>query len=621
MELNDGLNPPLRQFLTRVTDPEELPRVAHRWVRDADGNDENEEGAAASRPLWDLPVIPVYKLNDGFELWQLALVDADSFWMLFANEEITEDEDLIICITSDIGVIFGSTLKRFKSLRLVNNNGDKFVKLGPRFVSYVGEESRNAIFEGELFVLHSSGVRPSTDKLQLCQKEVQNLLRLATRFPLPRRILPGTDHGRRLELYGKDSNNAQTKPLDMFSAECLRECFGQADWKRNARLTLSNYPLSAKEWNVLQEFTFKDLRVSGHAPLSWTFLQNTKAESIQVHDDPELERDFQNDASPVSTRIVFRPPYLLQVSGIDGFCRKWLSIASDVELEEVRMSETSWQYLWQSNVLLDRTSWTSIRITDLKIGRKNMEFEDARVIPADRPWTLKWFAAKDDESNGSLLIRRIVPSFADEEMSYSRRDASNPLVRDAPPPEASQSVVLAAMLAARNDPDRLYRLCRSYAHMLTKPRTSATRLSELETGLIELRTLGMDHDATIALVMQVMNAQQFQHDRELQQMGEQMQQALEQQRVASARELQQMREQMQQALWQQHVASARALQQALEQQRVASARELQQALEQQHVASRVEQEQFSEQLHSLVDLNRSLEMRVVDLEEQQRDRR
>jgi hypothetical protein len=59
----------------------------------------------------------------------------------------------------------------------------------------------------------------------------------------------------------------------------------------------------------------------------------------------------------------------------------------------------------------------------------------------------------------------------------------------------------------------------------------------LETGLVELRALGMEHQGTIDLLLEVINAQQVQHACELQQLEErnleqEQSNALEQERNA-----------------------------------------------------------------------------------------
>ena len=71
--------------------------------------------------------------------------------------------------------------------------------------------------------------------------------------------------------------------------------------------------------------------------------------------------------------------------------------------------------------------------------------------------------------------------------------------------------------------------------MLLTPRTRKARIDELETSVIELQALGMDHQATIDMLMQVINRQQLQHANELQRMelqATERERRLEQQQAA-----------------------------------------------------------------------------------------
>jgi chromosome segregation ATPase len=120
---------------------------------------------------------------------------------------------------------------------------------------------------------------------------------------------------------------------------------------------------------------------------------------------------------------------------------------------------------------------------------------------------------------GTLQARRILPALTKDAMA-NFRPQQHPLLREVPPLDARQSVILKALLRSSNNPTQLYQLSKAYSQVLLAPQTVEARTHDVETSLVELRALGTDHQTIIEMLLQANNALQQKHARESHQLGE-----------------------------------------------------------------------------------------------------
>jgi hypothetical protein len=121
---------------------------------------------------------------------------------------------------------------------------------------------------------------------------LQDILRLVTRRPFSRAILDNDvnkDDGfsRHLTIIHEQGISLEH---DIFSPECLRECFQQDEWMQRASLHVPYTVISQRGWTVLSEsdISFQKLNISFRSEsqhiLPWHLLQRTKAESVCLGD-------------------------------------------------------------------------------------------------------------------------------------------------------------------------------------------------------------------------------------------------------------------------------------------------------------------------------------------------
>jgi hypothetical protein len=175
------------------------------------------------------------------------------------------------------------------------------------------------------------------------------------------------------------------------------------------------------------------------------------------------------------------------------------------------------RYFWESLRVLDDTTWTLLQVVANQFYANNdiVSLEVFwRLLPTDLPCTFQLIYDGEYGEN-KLIVRRKIPSLQSQDMAYFRSE-SNPLLGEHPLLEPLHSVLLATFLDVQNDPARLYRLHQNYIHTQRQSRTLAARLHDSDVSLIQLRTLCIDQQATIDLLMEENNRQQLRYARDLQ---------------------------------------------------------------------------------------------------------
>ncbi|GKY94926.1 hypothetical protein MPSEU_000457500 [Mayamaea pseudoterrestris] len=501
------LHASIRQILSDVPVAEETTLIASKLRDEAD--------VTVPRTIRVPMELPVYQLKDDKKIWQLTSVGFEHLSILFPA-----DGGFILQISSNLCALFYDNLRMDGTIQIRDSNGIKYVKIGPLFESYVRiEEERYRFTECQLFLAQTS-IPYDRDDLSLIKQHLQDILQLATSYPLSRDVSQN-DYSRRLVLHA-----LYNMPVhDAFTPKCLRDCFQQDSWRQRGVILIDQYQLSPREWDGLEEFPFERFKLF-KTSVPWRFLQNTRSKTVQVIGNDTDTEGAPGKVSPIQTRLNFRCRHLETLEQVNEFCSMWLSFAGEVEYEDGQITEEAWQHLWQSPVLYEGTSWTSFNFTGVTVGEWQLCQEHLSAIPTDRSFTLEWTAAEDDDSHPSLLVRRRLPALAAGDMAYFQM-ANNPLLKDDPPTDVRQSLILASLLGARNNPDQQFKLCRAFSNMLLKARTPAGQFEDLEASVIELRALGMDHQATITLMLEVMNAQEMQHAQEMYQLEVRMRALME----------------------------------------------------------------------------------------------
>ncbi|GKY96770.1 hypothetical protein MPSEU_000636400 [Mayamaea pseudoterrestris] len=498
----DDLHASIRQILSDVPLEESMTMIADMRFRP---QDDEADAAPLSNFIDFIPVeLQTYQLKEGKTIWQLASIDFEHFSILFP-----EDGGFILRISSNLSAIFWPLPPVGKiQIHLRDSNGMKHIKIGPHLETFVRvEEEVHRATRCQLFLAQTS-IPYNLDDLSLIKQHLQDLLRFMTSYPLSSHVSE-SNFSRRLLLQA----NYNIPVHDAFTPKCLRECFQQVSWRQRGEILIVQYEFSQREWDVLEEFSFERFEVDVPI-LPWRFLRNTRSKAIQVIGRGPGTEGAPGDESPIRTRLYFHHHDLETIEHVNEFCSTWLSFAGEVDYEAGAITEEAWQHLWQSPVFYEGTSWTSFKFSSLTIDSWGFCQEHLNVIPTDRPFTLEWRAKDEGGGEPTLLVRRRLPSLAVGDMAYFQM-ANNPLLNDDPPTDVRQSLILASLLGARNNPDQQFKLCRTFSTMLLKGRTPAGQFEDLEASVIELRALGMDHQATISLMLEVMNAQEMQHAQEM----------------------------------------------------------------------------------------------------------
>ena len=155
-----------------------------------------------------------------------------------------------------------------------------------------------------------------------------------------------------------------------------------------------------------------------------------------------------------------------------------------------------------------------------------------------------------------IHARRTVTAISGAAWDCFRPD-TNPLFSEDRPLEPRQSIIHEALFRSQNNPDQAFQLAQVYTTMLTKPQSSAARAHDTETSLVELRALGIDHQAKIDLLLDVINRLHQQRAQDNQQLHRVLCMALslEKEQLEARREQQrqdsrmQMLEEVNLALW------------------------------------------------------------------------
>jgi hypothetical protein len=367
------------------------------------------------------------------------------------------------------------------------------------------------------------------DELEVIKGHLQDILRLSTRRRFSGIIsTDNEDNGfsRHLEIEHKAGILLEQ---DIFSPECLRECFQTDEWMQRAHFEIPYTVISQRGWTVLSETSFEELDVSFSSEsrhlLPWQFLRRTKAESVRLGDSSIWIVPAPTPGSatlPFSTKIVLRSTRLDTDQDVDEFRRTWLSIASHVGIQVVRVQTLDvLRYFWESLRVMDDTTWTLLQVEANEFYTNNGRVSLKvfwRSLPSDLPCTFQWIY---DDVNGvrRLIVRRKIPSLQSQDMDYFRIE-TNPLFREHPPLEPLHSALLATFLNAQTNPDRLFRLCQNYIHTQRQSRTLAARLYDSDVSLIQLRTLCIDQQASIDLLTEENNRQQLRCAHDLQESEE-----------------------------------------------------------------------------------------------------
>ena len=157
---------------------------------------------------------------------------------------------------------------------------------------------------------------------------------------------------------------------NFLSLDDVRLCFDQEHWK-GGRFLIGGFEPSETEWLALETFSFGCFHVHS-ATVPWRFLQNTQSTSVYLNVTGwELERPL-GSASPIGTKIILSDPYLRSEREIDTFCRDWLALSSNVELQNCSFSVESWQHFWQASDLLEATTWRSLKVASCRIDREEL---------------------------------------------------------------------------------------------------------------------------------------------------------------------------------------------------------------------------------------------------------
>jgi hypothetical protein len=287
-----------------------------------------------------------------------------------------------------------------------------------------------------------------------------------------------------------------------FSMECLRQCFAQKGWDSTCTLSLSHCQPSQSEWMALAELSFECIEFY-EVTVQREFLQLTRCKRIDM-------RYSQLEHSPLAFIPITTPLCLHQDTGdsvdtleaLDDYVNQWMKISKTVSIHQLAFTEETWIAFWQR--VQHNTTCISLTIVGGTIGGYYLSPKHLDAV-SKHSWMIEWFS--DEEDGNQVHARRILPALTDTAMTYFRPQ-QNPLLGDEPPFDARQSVILEALLRSRNDQSRLFNLSRTYSQVLLMPRSDEDRAHDVETSIVELRALGVDHQAIIEMLVQANNSLQ-----------------------------------------------------------------------------------------------------------------
>jgi hypothetical protein len=239
---------------------------------------------------------------------------------------------------------------------------------------------------------------------------------------------------------------------------------------------------------------------------SQRFLQRTQSFRVELVEDADLLESTEPRLTG-NAQLALESYYLDTRQDVDGMCSQWLPFTKVMVLDNTTFSVDAWNHLWQSPIWQTNRSCTTLIVESGSVGGKNIDHH--LDIALKGPWVLDRVQFKSEEVPGLLVAKRTLPSISNDALSYFRPN-DNPLICEYPPLDARQSVILEAILRASNDRDQLYNLSKVYSSTLLAPMTTAARTHDVETSVIELRALGIDHQATVDMLLGVINGLQQQ---------------------------------------------------------------------------------------------------------------
>jgi hypothetical protein len=283
---------------------------------------------------------------------------------------------------------------------------------------------------------------------------------------------------------------------DIFSPEGLKASFTHDFWK-DGTLLLHGFQLTLEQYAELECAPFRCLTLeSGSMPTS--FVLNSQAFQLALQRGAHLIQSQSAGGVRTNPLYLFHADFKTSAQ-VDDFLLTYAATSRDLKVFYSKISVNAWRHLWESPLFND-SACRSLSFTRVSVASCP---GSVRLIPPS--WLIHWsLVGSDDcqvamtfnEGQRILTVSRICPpSLSDGDMAYFQADESSLLHQDPPSTTTRQSILLEAL--HRANLSQAFELCQTYLPMLLLDRTKEEVLHDVETSVLELRSLGTDHQGRL----------------------------------------------------------------------------------------------------------------------------